>query len=174
MIENLRPEDVQRNAQRIGENLRASLFYLADLISGHNEESADQVDPASVVSTAAIKFVKPTGGMISGLKGQFNILLVQVVPVEPSHTLGHIIEQGYHVVPSNMLSMWKQIILDAHANAVNDLLEAFAEEEGEEVAVGDDQPDETAEGAGEYADEKGTEAGAEESPQPVSEASEEV
>ena len=140
MIDNLRPEDVQRNAQRIGESLRASLFYLADLISGHNDENAgEQVDPTAVISTAAIKFVKPTGGMISGLMGQFNVLLIQVVPVEPTHTIGHLIEQGYHVVPSNMLAMWKQIILEAHANAVADLLEAFAEENEEagETAEGE-------------------------------------
>lgn len=141
MIENARPEDVQRNAQRIGESLRASLFYLADLITGHNDENSDQhVDPSAVISAAAIKFVKPTGGMISGLMGQFNVLLVQVVPVEPTHTLGHLIEQGYHVVPSNMLSMWKQIILEAHANAVHDLLEAFAAEDESDEEEGAESP----------------------------------
>ena len=130
MIENLTPADVQRNAIRVAESVRAYVFHLAELIEHYNSEEDSQIDPVGVLSTAQIKFVKPTGGMINGLMGQFNVVLVQVVPVEPTHTIGHVMEQGYHVVPISELPMWKQIILEAHAEAINSVIEdIYAEDE---------------------------------------------
>lgn len=142
MIEALSPEDVQRNAMRISESVRAALFHMLDYIENHNETDEQYIDPAVILQSAGIKFVKPTGTMIAGIMSQFNILLVQVVPIEPTHTLGLILEQGYHVVPTNLIAAWKQIILDAHAAAVAEILDALAAEQmGEEVEVGEGEGD---------------------------------
>lgn len=132
MFDALTAEDVQRNAARIGESVRASLYYLSDVIEAHNNEPEnEQVDCVTLLQTAEIKFVKPRGTMIEGLMKQFNVLLVQIVPVHAGHSVGHVLEQGYHVVPSNMISVFKQIILNAHAAAVADLLATFSDEGGE-------------------------------------------
>ena len=142
MLDTLPPEDVQRNAIRIGESVRAALYHMLDYIENHNETDEQYIDPAALVQSAGIKFVKPTGTMIAGIMSQFNILLVQVVPVEPTHTLGLILEQGYHVVPTHLIAAWKQIILEAHAAAVQEILDALAEEEaGEEVEMGEGEGD---------------------------------
>ena len=129
MLDTLPPEDVQRNAIRIGESVRAALYHMLDYIENHNATDEQYVDPSAIVQSAAIKFVKPTGTMIAGIMSQFNILLVQVVPVEPTHTLGLILEQGYHVVPTHLIAAWKQIILEAHATTVQEILETLAEEQ---------------------------------------------
>ncbi len=129
MFDALTAEDLQRNATRIGESVRASLYYLSDVIEAHNNEPENEpVDCAALLQTAEIKFVKPRGTMIEGLMKQFDVLLVQVVPVHAGHSIGHVLEQGYHVVPNNMIAVFKQIILNAHAAAVTDLLAAMADE----------------------------------------------
>ena len=135
MLQAQSEDQVVRNASRIGESLRAALHHLVELVHTYNENdgSGGYVDPAAVVSTAGIKFVKPTGTMIAGLMSQFNILLIQVIPSDPNHTLGHIMEQGYHVVPTGMLQHWKQIILNAHGEAINEVLEMLAAEEAEDA-----------------------------------------
>ena len=149
MIEALSPEDVQRNAVRISESVRAALFHMLDYIENHNETDEQYIDPAAIVQSAGIKFVKPTGTMIAGIMSQFNILLVQVVPIEPTHTLGFILEQGYHVIPTNLIAAWKQIILEAHAATVQEILQALAEDQmGEEEEVGDGEPAPEQEGEG--------------------------
>jgi hypothetical protein len=140
MFDALTAEDLQRNATRIGESVRAALYYLSDVIEAHNNEPENEpVDCAALLQTAEIKFVKPRGTMIEGLMKQFDVLLVQVVPVHAGHSIGHVLEQGYHVVPNNMIAVFKQIILNAHAAAVTDLLAAMADEgdEGEEDYAGD-------------------------------------
>jgi hypothetical protein len=147
MFDALTAEDVQRNATRIGESVRASLYYLSDVIESHNNEpNAEQVDAAGLLQTAEVKFVKPRGTMIEGLMKQFNVLLVQVVPVHAGHSIGHVLEQGYHVVPTNMISVFKQIILNAHAAAVADLLEAMRSDGGEDEAFQGDEGDSPSEG----------------------------
>lgn len=136
MFDALTAEDLQRNATRIGESVRASLYYLSDVIEAHNNEPENEaVDCATLLQTAEIKFVKPRGTMIEGLMNQFNVLLVQVVPVHAGHSIGHVLEQGYHVVPNNMIAVFKQIILNAHAAAVTDLLAAMTDEGEEEHAA---------------------------------------
>jgi hypothetical protein len=134
MLQAQSEDQVVRNATRIGENLRASLHHLVELVHTYNDNDGSEgyVDPAAVVSAAGIKFVKPTGTMIAGLMAQFNILLIQVIPSDPNHTLGHIMEQGYHVVPTALLQHWKQIILNAHGAAINEVLEMIAAEAAED------------------------------------------
>ena len=65
---------------------------------------------------------------------QFNVLFVQVVPTDPNNMLGHILSPGYHVIPTGSLTDFKNIILAAHAETVNQIVEAYnsAEEEEEE------------------------------------------
>lgn len=147
MIEGITYEDVIRDATKTAEAVKAALYYMADLIEGHNEdpEASEEavVDVPATIQAATIKFVKPSGGMINGFMSQFGVLFVQVVPSDPKNMLGHILEQGYHVIPNQYLPEWKSIILNAHADAIAQIVEAFNEldeEEGEEDGV------ETAEG----------------------------
>lgn len=135
MIEGITYEDVMRDATRTAEAVKSALYYMADLIEGHNEDSDDAiVDVPATIQAATIKFIKPSGGMINGFMGQFGVLFVQVVPTDPKNMLGHILEQGYHVIPNQYLPEWKSVILAAHADAVAQITEAFNELEEEEAA----------------------------------------
>jgi hypothetical protein len=139
MIEGITYEDVIKDATKTAEAVKAALYYMADLIEGHNEDSEDvAVDVPATIQAATIKFIKPSGGMIAGFMNQFGVLFVQVVPSDPKNMLGHILEQGYHVIPNQYLADWKSVILTAHAEAITQISEAFAEleeeEEGEETS----------------------------------------
>ena len=144
MIEGITYEDVIKDATKTAEAVKAALYYMADLIEGHNEdpEASEEavVDVAATIQAATIKFIKPSGGMIAGVMNQIGVLFVQVVPSDPKNMLGHILEQGYHVIPNQYLPDWKTVILNAHAEAIAQITEAFAELEEEE-----EEGDETSE-----------------------------
>jgi hypothetical protein len=141
MIGSLSYEDVMNIAAQVGSNVRASLFYMADLIEAHNEQYPENVvDPVSAIQAATIKFTKPSGSMIGGFMAQFNVLFVQVVPTDPNNMLGHILSPGYLVIPTDFLQDFKNFVLNAHAEAVNNIVDAYNEpdedeeyEDGEEV-----------------------------------------
>lgn len=140
MIGAISYEDVMRDANKVAANVRASLYYMADLIEAHNESDPDnEVDPSYAIQTAGIKFVKPSGAMIGGFMSQFNVLFVQVVPTDPANMLGHILSPGYHVIPTEFLQDFKNAILAAHAETVNQIVEAYnSAEEEEEDEDGDE------------------------------------
>jgi len=141
MIGAISYEDVMRDANKVGANVRAALYYMADLIEAHNENDPEnEVDPAFAIQTAGIKFVKPSGAMIGGFMSQFNVLFVQVVPTDPVNMLGHILSPGYHVIPTEYLADFKNAILAAHAETVNQIVEAYnsADEDEDEDDDGDE------------------------------------
>ena len=145
MLDSISYEDVIRDATRTGEALKAALYYMAEVIDGHNDDTPEEaVDIPTVIRSANVKFIKPSGGMINGFMGQFGVLFVQVVPSEPNGMLGHILEQGYHVIPNQHLQAWKSLILDAHADAIASVCDAYSpsdEEDGESMdSEGDDTP----------------------------------
>jgi hypothetical protein len=149
MIGSISYEDVIRDANKVASNVRAALFYMADLIEAHNENDPDnEVDPAYAIQTAAIKFTKPSGSMIGGFMTQFNVLFVQVVPADPNNMLGHILSPGYYVIPTNYLQDFKNVILAAHAEAVNQIVEAYNEAEHEEYEEGEGEGEESSEQEG--------------------------
>jgi hypothetical protein len=141
MIGAISYEDVMRDANKVAANVRAALYYMADLIEGHNEtDPENEVDPALAIQTAGIKFVKPSGAMIGGFMSQFNVLFVQVVPTDPNNMLGHILSPGYHVIPTEFLTDFKNAILAAHAETVNQIVEAYnsPDEDEDEDEDGDE------------------------------------
>lgn len=139
MIGAISHEDVMRDANKVAANVRAALYYMADLIEAHNENDPDnEVDPSYAIQTASIKFVKPSGAMIGGFMSQFNVLFVQVVPTDPANMLGHILSPGYHVIPTEFLPDFKNVILAAHAETVNQIVEAYNSAEEEEDEDGDE------------------------------------
>ena len=135
MLDSISYEDVIRDATRTAEAVKAALYYMAEVIDGHNDETPEEaVYIPSVIQATGIKFIKPSGGMINGFMGQFGVLFVQVVPSEPNGMLGHILEQGYHVIPNQHLQAWKSLILDSFADAVASVCDAYTpsdEEDGD-------------------------------------------
>jgi hypothetical protein len=146
MIENQSPEVVHKNAQRIAESLRAAIYYMTDLVIGHNEEGrGEPVNVETVLrETTQVKFVKPTNAMINTMMKQYDVLLVQVIPVNPTSVLAHILEQGYHVVPTAHLDSWKRIIRSAQADTVELIITRMREEEAEENDADDSDDNDTA------------------------------
>ena len=71
---------------------------------------------------------------------QFNVLFVQVVPTDPNNMLGHILSPGYHVIPTEFLTDFKNAILAAHAETVNQIVEAYnsPDEDEDEDEDGDE------------------------------------
>jgi hypothetical protein len=65
---------------------------------------------------------------------QFGVLFVQVVPVDATSMLGHVLEQGYHVIPNQYLESWKAGIKEAHAETLNMIIEDYNTPDEEEVA----------------------------------------
>lgn len=146
MIGSLSYEDVMNIAAQVGSNVRASLFYMADLIEAHNEQDPDNaVDPVTAIQAATIKFTKPSGSMISGFMGQFNVLFVQVVPTEPNNMLGHILSPGYLVIPTDFLQDFKNFVLSAHAEAVTNIVDAYNEPDEDEEYEDEDETGEEGE-----------------------------
>ena len=162
MIGAISYEDVMRDANKVAANVRAALYYMADLIEGHNEtDPENEVDPALAIQTAGIKFVKPAGAMIGGFMSQFNGLFVQVVPTDPNNMLGHILSPGYHVIPTEFLTDFKNAILAAHAETVNQIVEAYNTPDEDEDEDGDEDGDE--------GESDGSEEGSSESEEPNTE-----
>jgi hypothetical protein len=161
MIGAISYEDVMRDANKVAANVRAALYYMADLIEGHNEtDPENEVDPALAIQTAGIKFVKPSGAMIGGFMSQFNVLFVQVVPTDPNNMLGHILSPGYYVIPTEFLTDFKNAILAAHAETVNQIVEAYnTPDEDEEYDEDEDEDGDEGEGESDGSEEGSSESG---------------
>lgn len=133
MIEPMTPEEVQRNASRIGEAVRAALYHMVDVVEQHAE--TQEVDVVGIMrDTTAIKFVRPTAELVNNLMRQFGVLFVQVVPSNPQSVLGYILEQGYHVVPQDQLPAWKETIQRHHRDTLDSILADLTAVEDEDTA----------------------------------------
>lgn len=129
MLDAIPPEEIDRNAQRVGVAVRAAVHFMLEAIE-QEAENDPSVDLRGLMrDTTRIKFVKPTAPTVNNLMGQFGVLFVQVVPAEPHSLLWMILEQGYHVVPTEQLGAWKSVILKAHAEAVAEVLESLDEQD---------------------------------------------
>lgn len=137
MIEPMPPEEVQRNANRIGEAMRANLYHMVDVLEQHAE--TQEVDVVGIMrDTTAIKFVRPTSEMVNNIMRQFGVLFVQVIPADPKSVLSYIMEQGYHVVPQDQLAAWKETILQHYKTSIETILHDLTTVEDEDDAVEDE------------------------------------
>lgn len=128
MLDAITPEEIERNAQRVGIAVRAAIHFMLEAIE-QEAENDPSIDLAGLMAnTTRIKFVKPTAPAVNNLMAQFGVLFVQIVPADPKSLLGIILEQGYHVVPTDHLQAWKSVILNAHAEALSEVLESLKEE----------------------------------------------
>lgn len=130
MIEAITQEQIEKTAARVAESIRSALYYMTDLIEDHNSSCEEDayVDTVAVIRDQQIKFIKPASGLISGFMNQYGVYFIQVIPANPDSMLNLIMEQGYHVVPINLLPIFKDIILQAHASTVEAICEQFAED----------------------------------------------
>jgi hypothetical protein len=134
MIEQITHTQTLQLANRIAENIKASLFYMSELIEAHNDIHLDnQVEIERMLEMAKIKFTKPTGTLLSGLMKQYGVILVQVVPIDPNSMISMILEQGYHVVTEAYLQDFKNVILNAHEAACSDIIAAALEAAAEDL-----------------------------------------
>lgn len=125
MLDAITPEEIQRNAQRAGVAVRAAVHFMLNAIE-QEAEGDPSVDVRGLMAdTTRIKFVKPTAPNVNALMAQFGVLFVQIIPADPNSLLWMILEQGYHVVPTDYLAAWKSVILKAHAEAVAEVLESI-------------------------------------------------
>jgi hypothetical protein len=137
MIEAMPPEEVQRNANRIGEAMRANLYHMVDVLEQHAE--TQEVDVVGIMrDTTAIKFVRPTSDLVNNLMRQFGVLFVQVIPADPKSVLSYIMEQGYHVVPQDQLATWKATVLQHHKTTVDTILHDLTTVEDEDAVEDED------------------------------------
>lgn len=142
MLENISPEQIEREAQRVGVAVRAAIHFMFNAIE-QEAENDPAVDVRGIMAdTTRIKFVKPTAPTVNGLMGQFGVLFVQVVPADPNSLLWMILEQGYHVVPNDYLAAWKGVILKAHGEALAEVLESIdaPDEPEDDTAPSPDSP----------------------------------
>lgn len=154
MIEQITHTQTLQLANRIAENIKASLFYMSELIEAHNDIHLDNpVDIEKMLEMAKVKFTKPTGTLLGGLMKQYGVILVQIVPIEPNSMISLILEQGYHVVPEAYLPDFKTVILNAHDAACADIIAAAAEAAAEDLE-GEEYDEEEDEGEGAESEEE--------------------
>jgi hypothetical protein len=140
MFDSVSFEDVQRDAARTAESVKAAIYYIVDLLEDHNEGAPDdeQVDVLSVIQAQKLKYIKPSGSMIANFMQSNGVYFIQVTPADSSSMLAFVLEQGYHVVPITMVGDFKSAVNQALEETIELITAAYSDEMGDEGDAEDD------------------------------------
>lgn len=134
MFDSVSFEDVQRDASRTAEAVKAAIYYIVDLLEDHNESASDdeQVDVLSVIQAQKLKYIKPAGSMIASFMQSNGVYFIQVIPADPNSMLSFVLEQGYHVIPVSMVGDFKSVVNQALEETIELIAAAYSDEGGDE------------------------------------------
>jgi hypothetical protein len=134
MFDSVSFEDVQRDANRTAESVKAAIYYIVDLLEDHNEGAPDdeQVDVLSVIQAQKLKYIKPSGSMIANFMQSNGVYFIQVTPADSNSMLAFVLEQGYHVVPISMVGDFKSTVNQALEETIELITAAYSDEMGDD------------------------------------------
>lgn len=134
MFDSVSFEDVQRDATRTAEAVKAAIYYIVDLLEDHNEGAPDdeQVDVLSVIQAQKLKYIKPAGSMVASFMQSNGVYFLQVIPADSSSMLAFVLEQGYHVVPISMVGDFKAAVNQALEETIELITAAYSDEMGDD------------------------------------------